>query len=238
MKIYLDGLERSGNLFLVQALSGATGVFVESQKTHILDVLKNHQDEYPFVVPVRDALPSMVSSKIYRDHFALVNSDVHNVTQNSSLQEIINRYSEYIQYLLEHPKFFIAPFHEFTKDHNKVIDLIIKSYPGLTRIKTSTADQVMLHAFKSNQHAYDTRLGNFPRESAENKSQIEHLFLTNHYQEILDIQDNMDKLYKRYYDLERCYNNYMTTDIQLGDNPNQCCTSCVCENLHRSKPEE
>lgn len=203
MKIYLDGLERSGNVFLSYAISITTEIEVVSARTHLVETLKAYKEEYPFIVPVRDALPSMVSAKIYRDKVLKDNLyGVNPVDQTQDPKYIINTYKKYIDFLLDSPKFFIAPFHEFTKDHNEVIDLIIKPYPGLKRRKTLTADQIMLYASKSNPHSNDTHLGNFPREASEDKSQIEHLFLTNHYQEILGIQDNIDKLYKRYYDLK------------------------------------
>lgn len=202
MKIYLDGLERSGNVFLSYAISMTTGIEIVSVRTHLVETLKTYKEEYPFIVPVRDALPSMVSAKIYRDK--VLKDNLYSVSKNKTQDPkyIINTYKKYIDFLLDSPKFFIAPFHKFTKDHNEVIDLIIKSYPGLKRRKTLTADQIMLYASKSNPHLNDTHLGNFPREASEDKSQIEHLFLTNHYQEILGIQDNIDKLYKRYYDLK------------------------------------
>jgi hypothetical protein len=202
MKIYVDGLERSGNMFLCWALGNAVNIDIESKKTHTLDILENYTNDFPFIVPLRDALPSMTSAKVYLDRFALKNPHITSISSNSTMQKIIDKYLKYTQYLLDHPEFFIAPFHEFTKDHNKVIDVIIKTYPSLKREHTSTSQEIMDNAAKKNKDIYDPYLGHFPREEAKEKSQIEFLFITNHIEEILQIQRNIDKLYERYYSLE------------------------------------
>jgi len=82
MKIYLDGLERSGNVFLSYAISLITGKQVIAVRDHMVKVLKDYDKEYPFVVPVRDALPCIASAKIYRDK--VVTSKFHESGENDT----------------------------------------------------------------------------------------------------------------------------------------------------------
>ena len=135
MKIYLDGLERSGNVFLSYAISLTTGIEVVAVRTHMVSTLKEYKEEYPFVVPVRDALPSIASAKVYRDK--VLNDNLYGVSENitQQLDYIINTYKVYIDFLLDNPNFFIAPFHEFTKDHNAVIYKLSKQYPSIQKYK-------------------------------------------------------------------------------------------------------
>jgi hypothetical protein len=121
MIIYLDGLCRSGNVFLSYAVSLITGKEVISERTHMLQTLKDYDKDYPFIVPVRDALPTLASAKIYRDKVVTSNLTESYENDTTELCYILKMSAEYIQYLVENPKFFIAPFHEFIKNPNNNI---------------------------------------------------------------------------------------------------------------------
>lgn len=206
MEIYLDGLERSGNQFLSYAIGNTFGCRVISQRDHKLSALTSYKKDLPFIVPVRDALPSIISSKVYRDTLFLKYKDP--IEGSQSIDFIIDRYKEYTQYLLDNPIFFIAPFHEFTNDHNKVISAILKNYPGLYVIeKTLTSEEIIEKARKNGQDYVDIfdinnpELGGFPREYSKEKQRITDIVHSDYLEKISVVQANIDKLYKRYYDL-------------------------------------
>jgi hypothetical protein len=212
MNIYIDGLERSGNAFL----SACIGVTLQTQVyplfTHLVSALEERDRDALFVVPLRDALPSIVSAKIYRDYQwnnGIPRQDnilgrEHERTGDP--EELIQRYTEYTQYLLDHDDFFIAPFKEFTKDHNKVIEVMIKPFPELS-IKQRLNKEEMLHACDEHYTSFNPEindltkpyLGNYPRESTKEKREVEELFVSKYSKEINKIQSNIDYLYKRYY---------------------------------------
>jgi hypothetical protein len=241
MKVYVDGLERSGNVFLSNAIGSTLGVMVDSKKTHYIHTLKEYKKDYPFVVPVRDALPSIVSAKIFRDRVFATQLYVDNEARNSFLENIIKRYDEYIQYLVDHPEFFIAPFHVFTKDHNLVIDALVKMHPKLKRVKTLTSKEIIDKAIDSDPQSLDSYLGNFPRQHVEEKKDIEQTILKNHSEEISQIQEKIQLLYKRFdsYSKDMVYNEFMenTTNIDRSD-LQLCCDGCTCTNSHSSKPTD
>jgi hypothetical protein len=218
MAIYLDGLERSGNVYLSHAVSLITGIEVISSRRHTIEVLKNYDKEFPFIVPVRDAIDSISSAKIYRDHYSLEYSEmlanlkhvdlkkIHEMTlelkhikMTSELKNIIERYKEYIQYLVDNPKFFIAPFYEFTEDVNKVIKKLSKQYPDIKIYKNVTFEEVKDYVSR-NKNVYHPEYGNLPRETPK-QSEIQELLKSEFLEEIQSIQANIEKLYKRYHEL-------------------------------------
>lgn len=242
MKIYIDGLERSGNVFLSYAISMTTGIEVVSIRNHKIEALQNYKEEYPFIVPVRDALPSIASAKIYRDKvfeqtlFGVVE------TTTKELGYIIKQYSEYVKYLIANPRFFIAPFNEFTKDHNKVIDSIIQKYPSIKVEKRVTYDEIVDMQKNKKNDLFYSELGNMPRPTPK-KSEVEETIMSLYSKEIGEIQNNIDILYKRYYECnvidDIWYNKYMSDIIKNEEVAPRCCAECTCEDSHSSKrPEE
>jgi hypothetical protein len=212
MKIYLESLERSGGTFFSFAIALSTGIDVTRKTDHMLSTLKEYDQEYPFIVALRDALPSIVSSKIYRDY--MYNNKLYNSydIENTLLETIIGRYKEYTEYLLDNPKFFIAPFQEFTKDHNKVIGVIAHTYPSIKNVKQTTYKEISERAESVINTIYEPEIGNLPRKTNEIKDEIENLILKNYSEDIKLIQSNINKLYNRYYALELEYNKHMTGD--------------------------
>jgi hypothetical protein len=200
MKIYLDGLERSGNVFLSYAISMTTGIEVVAVRTHMIETLKEYKEDYPFVVPVRDALPSIASAKVYRDK--VLNDNLYGVSENitQDLEYIISTYKKYIDFLLDNPKFFIAPFHEFTKDHEAVISKLSKMYPSIKQIKNVTYKDIEEVSSKSNDKIFDPEIGNLPRSNPK-KEDVEKKLKSEYLKEIDEIQANINRLYERYYKL-------------------------------------
>jgi hypothetical protein len=212
MSIYIDGFERSGNTYLAVCIGTTLGIEVFPQFTHLISTLEERDKNFLFVVPVRDALPSIVSAKLYRDY-----QWENNILRQDKIfgrkhdrtgdpEELIQRYTEYTQYLLDHDEFFIAPFNEFTKDHNRVIDVMIKDYPQYSAAQRFTKKEMIDICNKyyegrssdvnEKSNAY---LNNFPREQAKEKKQVEELFISKYSKEINNIQSNINHLYKRYY---------------------------------------
>lgn len=214
MKIYLDSLERSGSTFFSFALSMSTGIDVTRKTDHMLNTLKEYDQEYPFIVALRDALPSIASSKIYRDY--MYNNKLYNSydIENTLLETIIGRYKEYTEYLLDNPKFFIAPFQEFTKDHNKVISVIAYTYPSIKNVKQITYKEISERAAFLIGTIYEPEIGNLPRKTNAIKNEIENIILKNYSEDLNVIQSNINKLYNRYYALELEYNKHMTGNGQ------------------------
>ncbi len=209
MIIYLDGLERSGNVYLTYALSSCFEINIESTRSHSIETLKNYKKFDAFIVPVRDAVDSIASAKVWVDYFSDNNMSNSNQQNTSNLETIIKRYKGYINYLVDNPQFFIAPFHKFIDDHNAVVDKIIKFYPDyefLKNKKITTKEEIFLQIeskIKSNiyKNAYHPQIGNFPREDNEKKHQIKSLLLTEYNKEIESIQEKIEILYQRYDDI-------------------------------------
>lgn len=212
MTIYIDGFERSGNTYLAVCIGTTLGIDVSPQFTHLVSTLQERDKDSLFVVPVRDALPSIVSAKLYRDYQwqnDLPRQDKvfgREHERTGDPVELIQRYTEYTQYLLDHDEFFIAPFKEFTKDHNKVVDVMIKDYPQYSAVQRFTREEMIDICDKyysdrnpdvnEKSNAY---LNNFPREQAKEKREVEELFVSKYSKEVNKIQSNIDHLYKRYY---------------------------------------
>ena len=203
MKMYIDGLERSGNQFITHAINYTLECEAETTKSHQIDTLKKYKKDYPFIVPVRNALPSIISAKVYREYVFVNNLYGDKNKFLSSIDNISGRYKEYTKYLVDHPEFFIAPFHEFTKDHNKVVDVILKTYPDMyQKQKILSSEQVMEIAFKNNPDIDHPQLGNFPREEAKEKNYVIESLTTKQLKIISEIQSDIDLLYERYYSLK------------------------------------
>ena len=173
MEIYLEGKQRSGNVFLSYAITMTTGLDVISPRTHRLETLKNYNKPNPFVVPVRDALPSIASAKIFKD-WVLENGSFTLREKTQDPGYIIEQYKIFMQYLVDNPKFFIAPFHEFTKDHNKVISKLSKQYPFIQNVRNVTYEEIAEEAYKHDPMFFNPETGNFPRPTPK-KEEVEKI---------------------------------------------------------------
>ena len=95
---------------------------------------------------------------------------------------------------------FVAPFHEFTKDHNAVNEVIGKTY-GLTPIFKLSSEEIIL---KMDGHFHQERdipyISNFPRDAVPEKEEIKQMLISEYQEDINIIQANINILYKRYYD--------------------------------------
>jgi hypothetical protein len=196
MTIYIDGLERSGNVYLSYAIGMTTGCHMIAERTHRLETLKEYNQEHPFIVPVRDALTCIASAKIFRDK-TIANSAYPNKTEDPD--QLVKRFLEYTEYLVNNPKFFIAPFHEFTKDHGSVIQKISNQYPTIEIRNIVTPEEVKARCLED-EGVLDPELVNLPRPTPK-KTELEEMFNSKWPETIKYIQSNIDKLYQRYYDL-------------------------------------
>ena len=158
MAIYLDGLERSGNVYLSYAISSSVNAELKSLRTHDLKTLKEYDKPDPFIVPVRDAIDSISSSLVFRN-YVFNNKVFGDVTgTEAKIEKIIERYQEYTKYLIDNPQFFIAPFNYFIKDHNPVIEKMKKFYPNQKDLKdikhTSKSDVFLKIKLKENDFSF------------------------------------------------------------------------------------
>jgi hypothetical protein len=204
MLIYTDGLERSGNVFISHAISLITGKEVKSVRSHNINTLQDYKEKYPFVVPVRDALPSIASAKIYRDksfldypermarHQGTNNPDEHSL----QIENIIQRFLDYTQYLIDNPRFFVAPFDEFTKDATPVLQKLSNQYPRIT-ILNNVTNQDIEDSCSLGENMFHTEAGNLPRPTPK-KAEMEEMLKSQFFIEIQAVQTNVDKLHKRY----------------------------------------
>ena len=194
--VCIDGLERSGNVYLSYALGMSTGCKIVAKRTHDLEVLKHYKEGHPFIVPVRDALPCIASAKIFRDKRS---SNPENSEKPEEPDQMLKRFLQYTGYLVDNPKFFIAPFHEFTKDHGSVIQKISNQYPIVEIRNIVTPEEVKARCLED-EGVLDPELGNLPRPTPK-KAELEEMFNSKWPETIKYIQSNIDKLYQRYYDL-------------------------------------
>jgi hypothetical protein len=196
--MYVDGLERSGNTFLGGAIGYTLGIQVYPLWSHRVETLKNRNTEYPFIVPLRNVLESIVSAKLYRDY--TWENKIQTNERTGNPKELIDRYSEYIDYLIIDKDLFIAPFHEFTKDHNSVIDVIGKTYQCPIVARYTGAE--IIKKIGENPKLDNAYTGNFPRQYAQEQSKVVELFLSEYKAQIDQMQACVDKLYSRYYDIK------------------------------------
>jgi hypothetical protein len=190
-------LERSGNTFLSGAIGYTLGIHVHPLWSHRITTLENRDKDYPFIVPLRDILPSIVSAKLYRDYCWENNLQTNERTGDPD--ELVQRYSAYIDYLVKDADLFIAPFKEFTKDHNAVIDVISKKY-GYTPVARYTMEEI-IQKIGQTPKLDNSYTSNFPREYAKEHSDIVDLFLSEYKTDIDNMQESVDILYTRYYDM-------------------------------------
>jgi hypothetical protein len=207
MNIYLDGLSRSGNIFLTFAISSFFGDELISERTHKISSLKKYKNESCFIVPVRDALPCLLSTVIYIDY--TINNKIFGGSDKAKgyLERLVPDHIEYLNYLVDNKHFFIAPFHEFTKDHISVCNVIAAEYPQLNKkTRKSTKEKILKKAESQNKYFYHPHLGNAPREEVSYKKETQDM-IQNKYEKELDImQENINKLYNRYYKIKNKHN--------------------------------
>lgn len=134
--------------------------------------------------------------KLYATQKGIVKNSTTGIYQ--SIDVVIKRYKDYTDYLLDNKDLFIAPFHEFIKNHHAVTDVIAKTY-GFEVCQRLTAQEIM-DAVGQSEDFYNSYTGNFPRSVAPEKQQAEDMLLTNYKFEIDAIQENINKLYERYYE--------------------------------------
>ena len=197
MKIYVDGFERSGNTFLSAAIEQTLRVNTIPLFSHRISTLENRDKSFPFIVPLRDVLPTLVSAKIYRD-FCWANN-IQSNERTGDPDELIQRFSDYMDYLIKNEDLFICPFKEFTTDLNNVMKVIVSSFSGLNIVKVLTADEIIANA--EHHEIFETPyLNNFPRQPVKEKEDVTNLFLSNYKKDLDIIQDKVNKLYIRYYE--------------------------------------
>jgi hypothetical protein len=162
--------------------------------------ISNLQDKLPediFVVPVRDALPTLISAKVYRDYLWANNLQVNERTGNPA--ELLERLTAYIDYLLTDEEVFIAPFDKFVSDHNAVIEVFVEKYPDYSVARRYTESAIIDKNEFTQEEKENPHVGNFPRSSAsEEKSAAENIFLSTYATEIESIQNKINTLYQRY----------------------------------------
>jgi hypothetical protein len=197
MTIYIDGFERSGNTFLGEAMGWTLETSVVTLRSHKISNLQDKLPEDIFVVPVRDALPTLISAKVYRDYLWANNLQVNERTGNPA--ELLERLTAYIDYLLTDEEVFIAPFDKFVSDHNAVIEVFVEKYPDYSVARRYTESAIIDKNEFTQEEKENPHVGNFPRSSAsEEKSAAENIFLSTYATEIESIQNKINTLYQRY----------------------------------------
>jgi hypothetical protein len=174
-------------------------------------VLKEYNRTNAFIVPVRDAFESIASAKVYRDYVYANGLYGDNNIDHTALDIIVDRFREYIKYLLESPRFFIAPFHCFTKDHNETINKIVEFYKNELHLEVRavyTKEEIfskinLLDSIESyGENPFHSEIGSFPRTKSEDRERIEKILKSRYIEKIKEIQDDINILYQRYYDIE------------------------------------
>jgi hypothetical protein len=207
MYIYLDGLARSGNVFLSFALNSFFENQIISKRTHDISSLKKYIKGTCFIVPVRDALPSLVSNVIYMDHVISNEMFGGSKVSNNYLDNLVSSNKAYLEYLVEHDNFFIAPFEEITKDHISVCRVVAAQYPELTPSgKIESSKELIATAEKTNPYLYDPHIGNVPRDSNLDKSETEAILVSKYGKELEEMQKSIEILYDRYHSIKQFHN--------------------------------
>lgn len=197
MTIYVDGFERSGNTFLGEAMGWTLETNVITLRSHKISNLQDKLPEDIFVVPVRDALPTLVSAKVYRDYLWDNNIQVNERTGDPA--ELIERLTAYIDYLLTDEEVFIAPFNSIISDHNALIDVFVEKYSDFSVARRYNKDAVIEKNQFTQEQKENPYVGNFPRaEASEEKAAAESIFLSTYATEIEEIQNKIEILYQRY----------------------------------------
>lgn len=205
MIVYLDGLERNGNVYLSYVLSRSLNINLVSLRTHSLGTLEMYANkEYPFIIPVRDALPALVSAKIFRDY--VHDKDIFNTHKYDQISFtadiIVDNFKQYYLFLENNPQFFIAPFYDFTTNHYRVLEKLHKFYNNdkLKLYRSVSSEEILSDIKKNNESewAIHPELGNFPRKESELKKNTEEMFLNKYKNDINFIQNKINILYDRY----------------------------------------
>jgi hypothetical protein len=207
MYIYLDGLARSGNVFLSFALNSFFKNNIKSKRTHEIASLKKYKNGDCFIVPVRDALPALASTVIYMDH--VIDNEMFGATQTSKkyLNRLVLNSVQYLEYLVNNTHFFIAPFHEIVKDHMSVCNVIAAEYPELELTgKIETSKDLIATAEKTNPYLYDPYIGNVPRSSNIDTAEVQEMLLDKYAAELDQMQNSVNILYSRYYSIKEKHN--------------------------------
>lgn len=196
MDIYLDGLERSGNVFLSYCIGRGFHQNLISLRSHELKTLIEYKKRDPFIVPLRDAFDSICSARVMRD-YSKQNSISYQ--HRLSTNELINRYTKYVTFLINSDRFFIAPFKEFTSDPEQVLQVINKKYPNLTRTNIAiTLENTLQECKEKNIDAENPYTGHIPRKYSAERKITEKEFLP-YINKINNIQELINRLYERYY---------------------------------------
>jgi len=197
MTIYVDGFERSGNTFLGEAMGWTLETNVVTLRSHKISNLQDKLAEDIFVVPVRDALPTLVSAKVYRDY--LWDNDIQVNDRTGDPAELLERLTAYVDYLLTDEEVFIAPFDNFVADHNAVIDVFVAKYPTYSVASRYTEDQVIAKNEFTQEEKENPHIGNFPRALATDEvSDAQSIFLNTYGTQIQSLQNKINTLYHRY----------------------------------------
>jgi hypothetical protein len=197
MTIYVDGFERSGNTFLGEAMGWTIETNVITLRSHKISNIQDKLPEDIFVVPVRDALPTLVSAKVYRDYVVANNLQVAPRTGDPT--ELIERLTAYIDYLLTNEEVFIAPFDNIIADHNAVLDVFVAKYPDYSIAKRYTEDEIIAKNEFTQEEKENSYTGNFPRTpAAAEKANAQSIFLNTYATQIQSLQNKINTLYQRY----------------------------------------
>ena len=207
MKLYLDGLERMGNVFLSYVFGNTIGKNVISTRRHGVEVLREYKQDGPFIVPLRDALPSLASAQVYRKRI-YETSGMHATKEHEyaafQSENMIARYDEFLQYLLDNDIFFIAPFDEFTNNTDAFIETFLKKHPEVLddnrKVKKVDIDGIFKQGMSRD--GADPLTGNFPRKYSEERNLAYDNFLKNHGTDIDKLQQKINILYQRYYNIK------------------------------------
>jgi hypothetical protein len=207
MKIYLDGLARSGNVFLSFAVNSFFGDEVVSERTHGLSSLKKYKPGDCFIVPVRDALPALASNVVYIDY--VISKEIFGASEKSKnyLDKLVSDNLEYLEYLVDNQDFFIAPFEEIINDHISVCKVIAAEYPELNPTgRLQSSQELIKIAEETNEHLYNPYIGNVPRNSNLDTDSVKEMLLATYAEEINQMQNSVNILYERYYTIKKKHN--------------------------------
>jgi hypothetical protein len=125
-------------------------------------------------------------------HQGTNNPDEHSL----QIENIIQRFLDYTQYLIDNPRFFVAPFDEFTKDATPVLQKLSNQYPRIT-IFNNVTNQDIEDSCSLGENMFHTEAGNLPRPTPK-KAEMEEMLKSQFFIEIQAVQTNVDKLHKRY----------------------------------------
>ena len=197
MKVYIDGLPRSGNVFFAHCFFKAFGPIQQQSDYHKVDTLKNYKNiDGIKIIVLRDAMDSLVSCKVRN----IRKEAEEGIEGNNNYEGFVKRHEDYIELLLENDIFFIAPFKEFTVDPDAVMQKIKTAYPDLPNIMSKIDINDIFETIRKGypENSYDVHL---PEEKSALYVQAENHFKENYMERITVLQEKIDSLYERYYHL-------------------------------------